>query len=167
MGNPTEGRASTKRRGPIVTPRILIIEPYDDIRKLVEMTLRHVGQEVISVGDGSSAIDAMEREYFSCVVVGSPVTVTAEGRRFMLLEYIEEHCPERRPCIVVITTWVESEWVLRTAQRLDVCAVFAKPFSASDLAAVVRECLAGRRPARRWYGIPDALIPGPGAEVRT
>lgn len=145
-------------------PPILLIEPYEDIRKLVEMTLRHTGHEVRSVGDGSSAIEALEREFFSCVVVGSPVTVPAGGRQVLFLEYIEEHCPQWRPCMVVITSYVESERVLSAAQRLDVCAVFAKPFSAPDLAAVVGDCAAGRQPARRWYGIPAGMVPAFGAE---
>lgn len=145
-------------------PRILLIEPYDDIRKLVEITLRHGGHEVASVGDGRSAIEAMEREFFPCIVVGSPVAVRAGGREVMFLEYVETQCPEWRPCIVVITTYVENDRLLSAAQRLDVCAVFAKPFSAAELAAVVGECAAGRRPARRWYGIPEALVPALGTE---
>lgn len=148
----------------VMIPRILVIEPYEDIRKLVEMTLRHGGQEVTSFSDASSAIEALEREFFSCVVVGSPVTVTVEGRTLMFLEYIEERCPHWRPCLVVITSWVESERVLMAAERLDVCAIFAKPFSATELEAVVAECAAGLRPERRWYGVPEALIPVPGAD---
>lgn len=144
--------------------RILLIEPYQDIRQLVELTLRHDGHEVSSVGDGPSAIEAMERELFSCIVIASPVAVTAGGRELLFLEYIEKHRPEWRPCMVVITTYVESRRVLSAAQRLDVCAVFAKPFSAPELADVVAECAAGRRPARRWYGIPEALVPVLGAE---
>lgn len=143
---------------------ILIVEPYDDIRKLVEVTLRHGGLDVLSLGDGSSAIEAMEREFFSCVVVGSPVTVMAGDRDLMFLEYIEEQCPQWRPCMVVITSWIESPRVLMAAQRLDACAVFAKPFSAPELAAVVAACAAGRRPARRWYGIPEGMVPRSDAE---
>lgn len=147
-------------------PRILLIEPYADIRKLVEITLRRDGYEVTSVSSGSGAIEAMERELFSCVVVGSPVKVSVKGREQMFLEYLEEHCLQGRPGLVVATAFVESERVLSAAERLDVCAVFAKPFSAPDLAAIVGECAAGRRPARRWYGIPERLVPTHRAEAK-
>lgn len=141
-------------------PRILLIEPHEDIRKLVEVTLDMAGHDVAAVPDGQSAIAALEEEFFACVIVGSPVVVEADGRELIFLEYIEQRCPEWRPCMVVITSWIDSARLLAAAQRLDVCAVFAKPFSAPELMAVLEECIAGRRPPRRWHGIPDALVAG-------
>lgn len=138
--------------------RILLIEPYEPIRKLVAVALEHAGHEVTAVADGDTAVEAMEREFFACVVVGSPVTVEVDGAPTMFLEYIERLCPEWRPCLIVITTYVESERVLSAAARLGVCAVFAKPFSPIEFLGVIDDCLAGRPPARRWFGIPEANV---------
>ena len=139
--------------------RVLLLEPYDDIRKMLELMLRHGGHDVVVASEGRAAVEAMEREFFACVVVGSPVMVHTSQGDVMFLDYIEQHCPQWRPRLVVITTRVDSNEVLSVAQRLDVCAVFAKPFSAPDLLAVVADCAAGRRPPRRWHGIPAALVP--------
>lgn len=138
--------------------RVLLLEPYEEIRNLVAAIMRRAGHEVVLVLDGNGAVEAMEREYFSCVVVGAPVTVHAGGEKVMFLEYIERHCPEWRPCMIVMTSYVDSMSVLSVAQRLDVCAVFAKPFSAPELMAAMDECFAGRRPSQRWYGFPETLV---------
>ena len=140
-------------------PRVLVVEPYEDIRLLVTATLALHGYEVVSVADGLGAVAAMERESFACLVVGSPVTIEHEGQSMLFLEHIERGLHAGCPFIVVITTYVESERVLSAAHRLDACAIFAKPFAPEELLAVVRDCVSGRRPSRRWYGIPAAYIP--------
>lgn len=139
--------------------RVLLLEPYDDIRYMLALMLRHGGHDVVVAADGRGAVEALERELFACVVVASPVPVRSGGRDMLFLEYIEQHCPNSRPALVVITNRVDSSDVLSAAQRVDACAVFAKPFSAPDLLAAVDDCAAGRRPPQRWHGIPDALVP--------
>ena len=144
--------------------RILLVEPYEDIRRLIEWKLHHEGYEVESVADGRAAIEAMAREAFGCVIVGSPVVVKEARGDVLFLEYLEKNCPQWRPRIVVITTYIESSQVLAASRRLDAWAVFAKPFSPPELMAVINECMAGRKPARRWYGIPDASLSAIGGE---
>lgn len=144
--------------------RVLLIEPDDDVRNLIAALLSRGGHEILAVAAGREAIDAMADESFACLVVGSPVTVESDGRRLMFLEYIARRCPELCRSLVVVTTWVDSSRVIDAARRLDACAVFAKPFGASELIAAVGECVAGRRPAKRWYGIPDPADATLGAE---
>ena len=143
--------------------RILVIEPNEPIRRLVERTLQLAGHDVLAVEDALSGVVAMEREAFACVVVDSPVAIEARGRRMLLLEYLEAHCPEWRPPLVVMTSWVENTDVLSVAERLGAWAVFAKPFSAAEFLAVVDQCAGGERPAQRWYGIPAAVVDPAGA----
>jgi DNA-binding NtrC family response regulator len=138
-------------------PRILLVEPFEDIRKLLGAALRKDGYDVAVAADGVSAIDAMERESFGCVIVGSPVAVDVDGRSMILLEYLDKTCPEWRPNLIVITNAIDRGPVLELSERLDACAVFAKPFSRTEFMAVLAECMAGRKPAQRWFGIPDAL----------
>lgn len=135
--------------------RILIVEPYEPIRDLLATVLRRTGQEVVTAGNGNEAVAAMEREHFPCVVVGSPVAVDTRGEKVLFLSYIERHCPQWRPCLVVVTTHVEAGEIVAVAQRLGVCAVLAKPFAAEDLLAMVEACLAGRHAPTRWIGVPD------------
>lgn len=134
--------------------RILVIEPYEPIRELLRAALRRIGHEVVAVGTGDEAIAAMEREHFPCVLVGSPVAVQAGDAKVLFLEYIERHCPQWRPCLIVVTTHVEAGQIVAASERLRVCAVLAKPFAADDLLEVVDGCLAGRHTPTRWIGIP-------------
>lgn len=135
--------------------RVLTIEPYDPIRELLVATLHRTSHEVVSVGSGNDALAAMEREHFPCVVVGSPVVVESGGTKVLFLDYLERHCPQWRPCLIVVTTHVEAGEVLAISKRLRVCAVLAKPFSSEDLLDVVDACLAGRHMPTRWIGVRE------------
>lgn len=135
--------------------RILVIEPYEGIRELLCAAIRRTGHEVVAVEAGDEAIAAMEREHFPCVLVGSPVSVQTGGAKLLFLEYIERHCPEWRPCLIVLTTHVEAGQIVAASERLAVCAVLAKPFAADELIEVVDDCLAGRHTPTRWVGIPE------------
>ena len=135
--------------------RILVVEPYEAIRELLRAALRRTGHDLEAVETGNEAIAAMEREHFPCVVVGSPVAVRAGDEKVLFLEYIERHCPQWRPCLVVLTTHVEAGEIVEASERLQVCAVLAKPFAADDLLEVVEGCLAGRHTPTRWIGIPQ------------
>ena len=134
--------------------RILVVEPYEGIRELLQAALRRTGHDLEAVETGDEAIAAMEREHFTCVLVGSPVTVDTGIANVLFLEYIEHHCPQR-PCLIVLTTHVEAGEIVAASERLGVCAVLAKPFAADDLLEVVDGCLAGRHTPTRWIGIPD------------
>ena len=145
--------------------RILVVEPDEAIRDMVSLALRQKGHAVSATAEGRDAVAAMERESFSCIVIGSPVTLAANGSRMLLLEYLEKHCPEWRPCIVVITTFIEDARLLSVAARLEVCALFAKPFAPHELVDVVEGCAAGRHPQSRWFGIPERLLASIGADA--
>lgn len=134
--------------------RILVVEPYEAIRELLNTALRRTGHELEAAGTGNEAIAAMEREYFPCVIVGSPVVVAAADPNVLFLEYVEKHCPQWRPCLIVLTTHVEAGLIVDASERLRVCAVLAKPFAADELLEVVDGCLAGRHTPTRWIGIP-------------
>lgn len=134
--------------------RILVVEPYEAIRELLQAALRHAGHDLEAVETGNEAIAAMEREHFPCVVVGSPVVVEAADAKVLFLEYVEHHCPQWRPCLIVVTTHVETGQIVEASERLRVCAVLAKPFAADDLLELVDGCLAGRHTPTRWIGIP-------------
>lgn len=97
----------------------------------------------------------MEREHFPCVVVGSPVAVRTRGAELRFLEYIERHCPQWKPCLIVVTTHVEEGQVVATSEGLRVCAVLAKPFAADALLDVVDGCLAGRHTPTPWIGVRE------------
>lgn len=141
------------------TVQILLIEPSQGVRELIAADLRQEGYGVEAVADGVTAIETMERQFFPCVIVGSPVPVEVENReRVLFLEYLEQHCPEWRPGVIVATTYVESEQMLSLAARLQVCAVLAKPFERADLLDVVRTCLSGEHHPTRWVGVPEGQV---------
>jgi DNA-binding NtrC family response regulator len=144
--------------------RILVVEPYEGIRDLLRAALGRTGHDVTAVETGGEAIAAMEREHFPCIVVGSPVVVTTGNATLLFLEYIEQHCPQWRPCLIVATTHVEAGQIIAASERLRVCAVLAKPFGADDLLDVIDGCLAGRHAPTRWIGIPEHSAGVHGAE---
>jgi DNA-binding NtrC family response regulator len=134
---------------------VLIVEPDEAIRGLLEVALRRRGREVLAVKSGSAAITAMGKTDLSCLIVGSPVVMDGDDGPVLLLEHLERHCPDR-PCMIVLTTHVANSSVLSVAARLAACAVVAKPFTPGDLEALVDDCLAGRHGPTRWIGIPAA-----------
>lgn len=138
--------------------RILIVEPYQAIRDLLEASLRRTEHSVAAVKSGNEAVAAMEREDFCCVIVGSPVVVRLDGETMLLLEYIERHCPQWNSCLLVVTTHVEAGVVTAISRRLRVCAVLAKPFDAEDLLDAVNDCLGGCHGPTRWIGLAEHAV---------
>ena len=139
-------------------PRVLIVEPYEEIRLLMRAALEHAGHEVETIDNGGEALEAIERERFSCLVIGSPVWMEGRAGGTLLLDCIERNRAERSPSVVVVTTHIDDPALLAAAERLDAWAVFAKPFSTPQLLAVIGECIAGRRPPQRWFGIPASSL---------
>lgn len=144
--------------------RILIIEPYQAIRELLETSLRHSRHVVVVLEDGNEALEAMEREDFRCIIVGSPVVVRRGGESMLFLDYVERHCPQWSPCLLVVTTHVEAGEITSISHRLGVCAVLAKPFAAEDLLEAVEGCLNRADQPTRWIGLSPPTLCG-GAEA--
>jgi DNA-binding response OmpR family regulator len=142
----------------MVKTRILIVEPFEEIRRMVEATLASRGYLPMVVEDGAAAVDAIQSQRFDCVVIGSPVGVDIGGDTIFLLQYLQWHCQDIRPCLIVTTAYIESESLLSLAARIPACAVLGKPFEASDLLAAVEACLSGSHKGTRWIGVPDSIV---------
>jgi DNA-binding NtrC family response regulator len=138
--------------------RVLVVEPYDEIRSLLTAALVSAGHEVLAVTDGRKGLKEIGTGDYGCVLIGTPVPVEAAGRSRLLIELIAEEYPDRCESLVLITTHVEDLEILSLAARLNVFAVLAKPFSTIALREVVEDCLSGAVRTHRWLGISETLI---------
>jgi DNA-binding NtrC family response regulator len=138
--------------------RVLVVEPYDEIRTLLATALRRQGHVVDTTDDPCEALVWLNEQPFDCAVLGSPIAVEIGGASMLLLDHIGRSHPDRCPSIIIITTQLHDEQLLALADRLEVCAVFAKPFLPTELERVVSICAAGGRPATRWFGIPQSIV---------
>lgn len=116
---------------------ILVIEDDDDVRTYSVETLRELGYRVVEAHDGPSALRLLERQsrvdlLFSDVVLPGGLTgaqVAAQAR-------------EMRPSLKVLFTTGYARNAIIHHGRLDKGVnLITKPFSASDLAAKVRDVL--------------------------
>jgi DNA-binding NtrC family response regulator len=145
-------------REAVLRRRVLIVEPYDEIRSLLKAVLVTAETEVVAVSDGRRALEEIAGGDYGCVLIGSPVPVESAGRSRLLIEVIAEKYPHSGESLVLITTHVEDMQILSLAARLKVFSVLAKPFSTIAVREVVSECLSGGRSAERWPGISEIAI---------
>jgi CheY-like chemotaxis protein len=118
---------------------VLLVEDDELVRRLLATTLRHLGYSVLEASGPQNAI-ALSRGTAGPVhlLLTDVVMPNMNGR--VLAELITRERPTTR---VVFMSGYSDDDVLRTGVRLREAMFIQKPFSAEDLAAKLREVLAG------------------------
>ena len=93
------------------------------------------GLEVISARDGVEAIDSLDRERFSVVVLDLMMP-RIDG--YGVLQHMKEHHPEALACTIIASAVPESE-ILRRFD-LPVYKIHPKPFDLPKLIDDIRVC---------------------------
>lgn len=144
--------------GPEERRKVLVVEGDAALRRLFEAILAHGGHDAVVVADAEAALQAIAAKEFGCMLIGSPVPMRIGRVKSTLLEHVAEVAPDLVSRIIVITTAVTSDPLLRRALRLRVFAIFGKPFDRNLLMETIGHCLSGQRPARRFYAIPPPVV---------
>lgn len=116
---------------------VLLIEDDADIRLLAEMTLRLAGLEVVSCGQGSEGLQALDRNDFSLVILD---VMMPDMSGFDVLDRIHERMGEAAPPVALFTARPQDA-TLREAQGRTVAHVLPKPFDPETFGRTVRELI--------------------------
>ena len=124
------------------TPRVLLAEDDNDMRKLLAWSLRNYGYEVIDCTDGVQLLDHLgsfffpeETEAFNLIIsdIRMPGVTGLE-----VLEGMHKY--KAFPPMVLITAFGD-EKTHAQAHQFGAAAIFDKPFDIDDLLAKVQEIL--------------------------
>jgi DNA-binding response OmpR family regulator len=122
----------------------LVIDDEELLRRTVQRTLADAGYDVVDAADGEAGLEQLKHGAFDIAVVD----IIMPGK-----EGIETIMQLRRsrPAMKIIAVsggGAPGEWnLLGVAQRLGADRALAKPFTADQLLAVVKEALAKRSAA--------------------
>ncbi len=116
-------------------PRALIIDDDEPIRTMLSKVVQHQGFSVDTARDGSEAIENLDRDDYSVVVLDLMMP-RVDG--FAVLAHMRKHQPELLPCTILATAVPEHD--LARKVRDDVFMVHTKPFDMQRFISDVRRC---------------------------
>jgi DNA-binding response OmpR family regulator len=116
-------------------PRALIIDDDAPIRNMLSTIVRHQGISVDTARDGNEAIESLDRDGYSVVVLDLMMP-RVDG--YAVLAHMREHQPDLLPCTILATAVPPHD--LTANLKDNVFMVHAKPFDVHQLIADVRRC---------------------------
>jgi hypothetical protein len=118
---------------------ILVVEDEDPVRAFVERTLRQSGYRVLTAANGAEALELIRREQHLHLLFTDMVMPGMSGRE------LAARLTVMRPGLPAVFASGYSDEALRDDFREDASVPYlAKPFTADELLARVREALDGR-----------------------
>lgn len=114
-------------------PRVLVTEDDEAIRRLLVMTLRRRRVDVHVAKDGSEALEALERERWSVLLMD---LMMPRVSGWEVVRWLAAH-PERKPQSVIVVSAAGPD-VLRELDPTIVNAIIFKPFDVDELGAYVK-----------------------------
>ena len=120
--------------------RVLIVDDEPLIRWSLAETLADRGCDVAEAGDAQGALNAMKSDGFDVVLLDFQLP---DSNDLLLLARLRAMAPEAR---IVLMTAFNTADMRQQALALGAFSVIGKPFEVSELAALVRDAYASRRP---------------------
>ena len=118
--------------------KILVVDDDRDIRIAMEMALKDLGPEVISVGDGNQAVREIEESEPDLVVLDM---MLPKRSGFLVLERIKrDRSPGEKPFVIMVTGNLGNRHKIY-AERLGVDRYITKPFRMNKLLEAIVELL--------------------------
>jgi DNA-binding response OmpR family regulator len=117
------------------TPRVLLAEDNNDMRKLLALSLRKYGYEVIECADGRQLLNYISSFFFPYEETEVFQLIISDIRMpgFTGLEVLERmHNCKAFPPMVLITAFGDEE-IHAQARRFGAAAIFDKPFDIDEL----------------------------------
>jgi two-component system NtrC family sensor kinase len=133
-------KPTPRARSYVGTPRhasVLVVEPDEHLRSLLEEALNDVGYRVTTTGDGSEAKKLLKKDSFDTVVSAMKVPGVS-GRA--LFTYLKKHDAAIARRMVFITADVISEEAERFLEEME-GRYLAKPFPTEDLLRMLSRVL--------------------------
>jgi DNA-binding NtrC family response regulator len=122
------------------TARVLIVDDEPLIRWSLAETLADRGCYVAEAGDARAALNAMKGDGFDVVLLDFQLP---DSNDLLLLARLRAMAPDAR---VILMTAHNSADMRQQALALGAFSVIGKPFEVSELATLVRDAYASRRP---------------------
>jgi DNA-binding response OmpR family regulator len=116
-------------------PRALIIDDDDPIRNMLSAVVRHQGIEVDTARDGIEAINSLDNDGYSVVVLDLMMP-RVDG--YAVLAHMREHQPELLHCTILATAVPDGDLNRNVTDA--VFMIHPKPFDMEQLIADVRRC---------------------------
>ncbi|MDP6542998.1 MAG: response regulator [Phycisphaerae bacterium] len=118
--------------------KILVVDDDRDIRIAMEMALKDLGPEVVSVGDGNQAVREIEESEPDLVVLDM---MLPKRSGFLVLERIKrDRTPGEKPFVIMVTGNLGNRHKIY-AERLGVDRYITKPFRMNKLLEAIVELL--------------------------
>ncbi len=130
-----EQATGTQASASITRKKILIIDDHPDIRRVLTITLRHLGYETCEASDGSAGIrmSLMENPDLIVMDLSLPDSSGLETAKRIKENSQTSHIP-----IVACSGW-ESDGILAQVAEAGIAEFLAKPISPELLAAVIEK----------------------------
>lgn len=116
----------------------LIVEDTDDIARIIEMTLEHLGIESKHANNGSKALQLVSEAFPDLILldIGLPGMSGWE-----VLEAIKNRYPDAEFPVIIMTAFGDPANRLIGKFQKHVSHYFVKPFDVKELSQAVREAL--------------------------
>jgi len=124
--------------GKLEGKKILVVDDDRDIRIAMEMALKDLGPEVVSVGDGNQAVRQIEESEPDLVVLDM---MLPKRSGFLVLERVKrDRKPGEKPFVIMVTGNLGNRHKIY-AERLGVDKYITKPFRMNKLLEAITELL--------------------------
>jgi DNA-binding response OmpR family regulator len=115
--------------------RALVVDDDDPIRMLLATVVEHQGFAVETAKDGAEAIDRLEHDGYSLVLLDMMMP-RVDG--FAVLRHIRATRPDLLRCTIIASALSEAE--IRSKAGQPIYKVHVKPFDMGRLIADIRSC---------------------------
>jgi DNA-binding response OmpR family regulator len=126
-----------------VSNRVLIVEDDHATETLLAAVMLHESIECVSAGDGRAALDRLESEDFSAILLD---LLLPNMNGFEVLRHLRSTSPQVLDRVIVITAASETTFKGCDELRLVRC-VLRKPLDLDELISQVRGCFGNTHPA--------------------
>src|SRR3954470_8401558 len=141
-------------------PKLLLADDSITVQRVIALTFQGEGIEVIAVGDGDLAVDAIDRERPQIVLAD----LSMPGRDgYAVAEYVKRSPELSKDIRVVLLTGADEPVEEARSRALGIDGVLSKPFEPHVATALVRRLLteAPTVPGFRAVGVDGSGTPGP------
>jgi CheY-like chemotaxis protein len=143
-------------------PKLLLADDSITVQRVIALTFQGEGIEVIAVGDGDQAVDAIERERPQIVLAD----LSMPGRDgYAVAEYVKRSPEHSRETRVVLLTGAAEPVEEARSRALGIDGVLSKPFEPHVATALVRRLLTETPTIPGGNGSPSDAPAAPAART--
>ena len=117
--------------------KVLVVDDFENTRKVIEFTLNHLGAEILTAGNGKEALDIIQEQKIDLLItdLNMPVMDGIE-----LTQILREDSNYMFIPIIMLTTERNAD-KRKKADEVKVTAWVQKPFDHDKFMKIVERCL--------------------------